>query len=48
MRVGSMITVRGCRRLFEPMVFMRISAACRPMVVLPWSMVESGTRSRSE
>jgi hypothetical protein len=47
-RVGSMTTVRGGRRRLEPIALTRISAACWPMAVLLWSIVESGTRSRSE
>ena len=46
--VGSMITVAPGRRRLELIALMSISAACWPMVALLWSMVESGTRSRSE
>ena len=46
--LGSMITLRAGRRRLEPMAFSRISAACSPIEWLLWSMVERGTRSRSE
>src|ERR1039458_5508067 len=47
-RMGSINIVLAGRLRLETMDLISMSAACRPMAVLLWSMVESGTRSRSE
>ena len=46
--MGSINTVLAGRLRLEPMDLISMSAACWPIAVLLWSMVESGTRSRSE
>ena len=47
-RIGSINTVLAGRLRLELMDLISMSAACCPMAVLLWSMVESGTRNRSE
>src|ERR1035438_114247 len=47
-RMGSINIVLAGRLRLETMDLSSMSGACRPMAVLLWSMVESGTRSRSE
>src|ERR1019366_6437147 len=47
-RLGSINTVLAGRLRLELMDLISMSAACCPMAVLLWSMVESGTRNRLE
>src|ERR1019366_830200 len=47
-RIGSINTVLAGRLRLELMDLISMSAACCPMAVLLWSMVESGTRNRLE
>jgi len=46
--MGSINMVFTARLRFEPMDLISMSAACWPIAVLLWSIVESGTRSKSE
>ena len=47
-RMGSINTVFAARLRLEPMDLISMSAACWPIAVLLWSIVERGTRSKSE